>query len=83
VLASLLPGVRELRAPLAAGYLWLMSGWLAWTPECGDSALTDAMCRLDSLISVLGLAVVTSFAAFQGTAGGGDRVRPGSPVRPR
>jgi hypothetical protein len=64
VLASLLPGVRELRAPLAAGYLWLLSGWLAWTPECGDSALTDAMCRLDSLVSVLGVAVVTGFAAF-------------------
>jgi hypothetical protein len=28
VLASLLPGVRQLRAPLACGYLWLLSAWL-------------------------------------------------------
>jgi hypothetical protein len=26
---NLLPGLRELRAPLAAGYLWLASAWLA------------------------------------------------------
>jgi len=28
VLASLLPGLRELRAPLAAGYLFIVSGWV-------------------------------------------------------
>jgi hypothetical protein len=28
VLASLLPGVRELRAPLVAGYVWLLGLWL-------------------------------------------------------
>jgi hypothetical protein len=29
VLASLLPGVRQLRAPLASGYLWLLVAWVA------------------------------------------------------
>lgn len=29
MLASLLPGIRELRAPLAAGYTWLFGLWLA------------------------------------------------------
>lgn len=29
MLLNLLPGLRELRAPLAAGYLWLFAGWLA------------------------------------------------------
>lgn len=27
-LSSLLPGLRDLRAPLAAGYMWLVFGWL-------------------------------------------------------
>ncbi len=30
MLASLLPGVRDLRAPLAAGYLWLLAVWLGF-----------------------------------------------------
>jgi hypothetical protein len=30
---SLLPGLRELRAPLAAGYLWLAAGWLYFAPQ--------------------------------------------------
>src|SRR5215218_958952 len=29
MLASILPGLRQLRAPLAAGYLWLVAAWLA------------------------------------------------------
>ncbi|MEV1005008.1 hypothetical protein [Nonomuraea sp. NPDC050202] len=28
VLASLLPGIRDLRTPLTVGYLWLICGWL-------------------------------------------------------
>ena len=30
MLTSLLPGLRELRAPLAAGYLWLTAAWLGF-----------------------------------------------------
>jgi hypothetical protein len=30
VLASLLPGIRELRAPLAAGYVWILGLWLGF-----------------------------------------------------
>jgi hypothetical protein len=40
VLAGLLPGVRELRAPLAAGYLWLLYGWLTAAnsfPSAGET----------------------------------------------
>jgi hypothetical protein len=38
VLLNILPGLRGLRAPLAAGYVWLLVGWLAFrgsfaTPE--------------------------------------------------
>jgi hypothetical protein len=32
MLASLLPGLRELRAPLAAGYAWLVALWIALRP---------------------------------------------------
>jgi hypothetical protein len=28
MLTSLLPGLREIRAPLAAGYVWLLGLWL-------------------------------------------------------
>jgi hypothetical protein len=38
VLASLLPGLRDLRAPLAAGYLWLAAGWLYFAPRLPTSA---------------------------------------------
>jgi hypothetical protein len=33
MLLNLLPGLRDLRAPLAAGYLWLAAGWLYFAPE--------------------------------------------------
>ena len=33
MLASLLPGLRDLRAPLAAGYVWLAAGWLYFAPQ--------------------------------------------------
>lgn len=33
ILSSLLPGVREVRAPLIGGYLWLCALWLAVGPS--------------------------------------------------
>jgi hypothetical protein len=51
ILASLLPGLRDLRAPLAAGYLWLAIIWIAWGRE--QSNLSD---RHDLLGDVHGLA---------------------------
>jgi hypothetical protein len=33
MLLNLLPGLRDLRAPLAAGYLWLAAGWLYFAPK--------------------------------------------------
>jgi hypothetical protein len=32
LLAGLLPGLREVRAPLAAGYLWLVAAWVVLIP---------------------------------------------------
>jgi hypothetical protein len=33
ILASALPGFRDLRAPLIAGYMWLVFLWLLVKPE--------------------------------------------------
>jgi hypothetical protein len=32
MLSNLLPGLRELRAPFAAGVLWLLAAWFRWEP---------------------------------------------------
>jgi hypothetical protein len=69
MLSSLLPGVRELRGPLAAGYLWLVVFWLALgdelpTGEESKSAALDRAYRLEPVLSAVGLAVVVSVAAY-------------------
>ena len=33
ILASIVPGIRDLRAPLIAGYMWLLFAWLVAQPE--------------------------------------------------
>jgi hypothetical protein len=41
LLASAIPGVRDLRAPLVAGYLWLLVAWLALDPSTPLAQHTD------------------------------------------
>jgi hypothetical protein len=69
LLGSLLPGLRELRAPLAAGYLWVFLCWLVLAdrlPE--DPAKAAAPLRqiyeLAALAGPVSLAVAASFAAY-------------------
>lgn len=68
VLANFLPGVRELRAPLAAGYIWLLSVWLIVEPHVASrSKATGALAALYKLgdaLSAVGLGVVISFIAY-------------------
>ncbi len=68
MLTSLLPGLRELRAPLAAGYIWLLAWWLAFEPRLADRAeatdLLQSLYRLDDALSGFGLAAVASFVAY-------------------
>jgi hypothetical protein len=68
MLANLLPGVRQLRAPLAAGYLWLFALWLVLEPalptETEAQGLAASIYRLGDLVTAFGLAVVVSFAAY-------------------
>jgi hypothetical protein len=69
VLSSVVPGLRELRAPLAAGYLWLLIGWLMvgdQLPTAGERKppAIERLYRAEPVLSRLGLAVAASVAAY-------------------
>jgi hypothetical protein len=74
MLTNVLPGLRELRAPLAAGYLWLLFAWLVWgdelsqakSAETANKARTplDRFFELEPVVSSIGLAVVASVVAY-------------------
>jgi hypothetical protein len=75
VLANLLPGIREVRTPLAAGYLWLAFLWLATggLPDVADSPLVRSVQRLlagaGPLASVAALALVAYLTGVVSVAG--------------
>jgi len=68
VLMNLLPGLRELRTPLAAGYTWLLSAWLVFYDRLPNRREAHgAVLALYQLTDVVGkpvLLTATSFAAF-------------------
>jgi hypothetical protein len=71
MLTSLLPGARQVRAPLAAGYLWLLLLWLIWGDELPDregqdraSGAIGQLYDLEPVISDLGIAAVASVVAY-------------------
>jgi hypothetical protein len=69
MLGNVLPGVRELRAPLAAGYLWVVTFWLILGDELPTASEPkplpfDRLYRLEPIVSSVGLAVVASVAAY-------------------
>jgi hypothetical protein len=68
-LGYIIPAIREIRAPLVGGYLWLLAAWLNfgdWVPESvdtsGDSPWRQ-LTRLDSALGATGLLVAVSVAA--------------------
>jgi hypothetical protein len=66
-LTSLLPGLREVRAPLAGGYLWLLLIWLVADPERPDSEKGGFYGRLEEVANALplvGQAIAVSIAAY-------------------
>jgi hypothetical protein len=68
VLMNLLPGLRELRAPLVSGYLWLISAWLLvgqwkWLPS-GRPPGDGEVARLWDLGGTLGRTVVLAAVTF-------------------
>jgi hypothetical protein len=65
---NLLPGLRELRAPLAAGYLWLVALWLSlgrmgWLPTKRPPG-NGEVARLWDLGGALGKTVVLAAVTF-------------------
>jgi hypothetical protein len=68
VLSYLLPGLRELRAPLAAGYIWLLSAWLLFHDDIPSRDESTGLLReiyeLADGLGSTGKAIVVSFAAY-------------------
>jgi hypothetical protein len=68
VFATLLPGLRHLRAPLAAGFLWLLGAWLLLADHIPvRHEATGGLRTLIDLGDQLGrvsLGVVAAFAAY-------------------
>lgn len=66
-LASLLPGLRDLRAPFAGGLLWLLYIWLALTARIANPATLLEQWPWSSMASIvdsLGSIGATAVAAF-------------------
>lgn len=67
-ITQLLPGLRDVRGPLIAGYLWLFAGWVfigAPIPH-EDTAVEPyrAVIELGNALGQVGLVVVLSIAAY-------------------
>jgi hypothetical protein len=73
VLASILPGLRDIRTPLAAGYLWIVVVWLLfhdYIPKSVDEAqgAIGSLYQLGALLGgAAGLAAVSSAAYLVGS----------------
>lgn len=61
MLLNLLPGLRELRAPLAAGYLWLFAVWLFFDGKIPQPAGAAAFF---GQFKAVGAAAALTFAAY-------------------
>ncbi len=67
-MASVLPGLRDVRGPLASGYLWLITIWLGVAsrlPDANtDSGVIGDFYDLSGVVSAVGVAVILSFGAY-------------------
>lgn len=65
LMLSALPGLREVRAPLAAGYLWLLNLWLiTHADEARSSSLSHSFIELGELTGAVSLSVAIGFGAY-------------------
>ena len=69
MLASLLPGLRDLRTPLAVGYLWVVALWLLlhdWWPESVEAATgpTKFLYELSALLGSAATLAALSFVVY-------------------
>lgn len=68
MLTSVLPGLRELRTPLACGYMWLVAAWLAFSnhlPQTRPSAgLAASIWKLGAHVGRPATLAAVTFAAY-------------------
>jgi hypothetical protein len=66
VLTNLLPGLRDLRAPLSAGFIWLFGIWLLAWPDVNDSdsELVKSVLALKDAVSPAGVGAALAFVAY-------------------
>ncbi len=68
ILSSILPGLREIRAPVAAGFLWMLFLWGLFGSHVPDSVHASGLLKnfydLGSLVGALGVGVALSFVAY-------------------
>ena len=67
ILANALPGFRDLRGPVIAGYLWILFGWLLVQPDLDDRPSNDlgaAVFELAERIGPIGIGVAASVGAY-------------------
>lgn len=62
--ASLLPGLRDLRVPLASGLIWLIAAWLLVEPHIPDEEPTGVLGSLYRLEGAFGAAFLTAATLF-------------------
>jgi hypothetical protein len=81
VLSALLPGVRAVRAPLAAGFILFLAIWLAVEPSVPQrsadaTGIWASLVRLDTVASTAVVVAIVSFAAYvAGSLQGGPLYR--------
>src|SRR6478752_9778709 len=66
MLASLLPGLRDLRTPLAVGYLWLVGLWLIFhdSVPMNEASATGPLRSAYQLGGALGASAVLAAVSF-------------------
>jgi len=68
MLSNLLPGLRELRAPFAAGVLWVLAAWMAWEPHIPTEAMATGVAssvyRLRGLLQPVAAGAAAGFLAY-------------------
>ena len=65
MLASLLPGLRDLRTPLAAGYAWLLAVWIVQGRIIVEAVETSpGLEGIRSLGAIIGSATILTVASF-------------------
>jgi hypothetical protein len=66
VLSSVLPGLRDVRAPLAAGYLWLLSFYLGFEPVVlrHPTGIWKTLSHLGHTFSAVGVGLAVTFIAY-------------------